>query len=44
MGQQNVMIDSNMTFGGVKHSGSGRDFGVDWPGAYDEVKSICIRH
>lgn len=39
-----VVIDPNMPFGGVKQSGSGRDFGVDWLDAYTDIKSVCIRH
>ncbi|MCW4589807.1 aldehyde dehydrogenase family protein [Gluconacetobacter entanii] len=39
-----VGIDPNMPFGGVRMSGVGRDFGVDWLHAYTEEKSICIRH
>lgn len=37
-------IDPNMPFGGMKQSGLGRDFGVDWLDAFTEVKSVCISH
>lgn len=39
-----VVIDPAMPFGGVKQSGIGRDFGVDWLDAYTETKSVCISH
>lgn len=39
-----TLIDANMPFGGIKQSGTGQDFGVDWLDAYLETKSICIRH
>ncbi len=38
------MVEPNVPFGGVKQSGTGRDFGADRLDAYVEVKSICIRH
>ncbi len=37
-------LDPNMPFGGMKQSGLGRDFGVDWLDAFTEVKSVCISH
>lgn len=39
-----VLIDPNMPFGGLKQSGQGRDFGVDWLEPYTELKSVCIHH
>ncbi|WP_029000000.1 aldehyde dehydrogenase family protein [Azohydromonas australica] len=39
-----VLIDPNMPFGGLKESGQGRDFGVDWLEPYTELKSVCIHH
>jgi acyl-CoA reductase-like NAD-dependent aldehyde dehydrogenase len=39
-----TLIDANMPFGGMKQSGSGRDFGPDWLDAYTETKSICVRY
>lgn len=39
-----IYIDPNMPFGGLKQSGIGRDFGVDWLDAYTELKSVCIAH
>lgn len=38
------LIDPNMPFGGMKQSGIGRDFGVDWVNAFTEEKSVCISH
>jgi len=39
-----TLIDANLPFGGMKQSGSGRDFGPDWLDAYTETKSICVRY
>ncbi|AFJ47058.1 aldehyde dehydrogenase family protein [Shimwellia blattae] len=39
-----TLIDANLPFGGVKQSGSGRDFGPDWLDAYCETKSVCVRY
>ncbi|RJE77183.1 NAD-dependent phenylacetaldehyde dehydrogenase [Pseudoalteromonas sp. MSK9-3] len=39
-----AFIDPNMPFGGIKLSGSGRDFGVNWLDAFSETKSLCIRY
>lgn len=39
-----LFIDPAMPFGGFKHSGIGRDFGVDWLSGYTEEKSVCIAH
>lgn len=39
-----VLIDPNMPFGGIKQSGQGRDFGVDWLEPYTELKSVCFHH
>ena len=38
------LIDPNMPFGGMKQSGIGRDFGVDWVNAFTDEKSVCISH
>jgi phenylacetaldehyde dehydrogenase len=39
-----TLIDANMPFGGMKQSGTGRDFGPDWLDAYTETKSVCVRY
>ena len=39
-----TLIDANMPFGGVKQSGTGRDFGTDWLDAYTETKTVCVRY
>ncbi|MBJ3816538.1 aldehyde dehydrogenase family protein [Shimwellia pseudoproteus] len=39
-----TLIDANLPFGGMKQSGTGRDFGPDWLDAYTETKSVCIRY
>ncbi len=39
-----VFIDPAMPFGGMKQSGIGRDFGIDWLDSFTESKSICIAH
>ncbi|WP_058910221.1 aldehyde dehydrogenase family protein [Entomohabitans teleogrylli] len=38
-----TLIDANLPFGGLKQSGTGRDFGPDWLDAYCETKSVCVR-
>ncbi|WP_227317251.1 aldehyde dehydrogenase family protein [Cedecea davisae] len=39
-----TLIDANMPFGGMKQSGTGRDFGPDWLDAYTETKTVCVRY
>ena len=39
-----TLIDANLPFGGIKQSGTGRDFGPDWLDAYCETKSVCVRY
>ncbi len=39
-----TLIDPNLPFGGMKQSGTGRDFGPDWLDAYCEEKSVCVRY
>lgn len=39
-----IPLDPAMPFGGVKHSGIGRDFGKASVESYTEVKSVCILH
>lgn len=39
-----TLIDANMPFGGMKQSGTGRDFGADWLDEFTETKAVCIRH
>jgi phenylacetaldehyde dehydrogenase len=39
-----TLIDANLPFGGMKQSGTGRDFGPDWLDGYCEEKSVCVRY
>lgn len=39
-----TLIDANLPFGGIKQSGTGRDFGPDWLDGFCETKSICMRY
>ncbi|WPU25265.1 aldehyde dehydrogenase family protein [Cedecea neteri] len=39
-----TLIDANMPFGGMKQSGTGRDFGPDWLDAFTETKTVCVRY
>ncbi|AIR03144.1 aldehyde dehydrogenase [Cedecea neteri] len=39
-----TLIDANMPFGGMKQSGTGRDFGPHWLDAYTETKTVCVRY
>ncbi|MBV8044914.1 aldehyde dehydrogenase family protein [Pluralibacter sp.] len=39
-----TLIDPNLPFGGMKQSGTGRDFGTDWLDGWCETKSICVRY
>lgn len=39
-----TLIDPNLPFGGMKQSGTGRDFGPDWLDAWCETKSVCVRY
>lgn len=39
-----TLIDPNLPFGGMKQSGTGRDFGPDWLDAWCETKSVCMRY
>lgn len=39
-----TLIDPNLPFGGMKQSGSGRDFGPDWLDGWCETKSVCVRY
>lgn len=36
-----TLIDANLPFGGMKQSGTGRDFGPDWLDGWCETKSVC---
>ncbi|HHT7521998.1 TPA: aldehyde dehydrogenase family protein, partial [Klebsiella oxytoca] len=36
--------DANLPFGGMKQSGTGRDFGPDWLDDWCETKSVCVRY
>ncbi|MGJ4701934.1 aldehyde dehydrogenase family protein [Klebsiella pneumoniae] len=36
--------DANLPFGGMKQSGTGRDFGPDWLDGWCETKSVCVRY
>nr|WP_312029625.1 aldehyde dehydrogenase family protein [Escherichia coli] len=38
------LIDANLPFGGMKQSGTGRDFGPDWLDGWCETKSVCVRY
>ncbi len=35
-----TLIDANLPFGGMKQSGTGRDFGPDWLDGWCETKSV----
>lgn len=35
-----TLIDANLPFGGMKQSGTGRDFGPDWLDSWRETKSV----
>ncbi|EPU7269333.1 TPA: aldehyde dehydrogenase family protein [Escherichia coli] len=37
-------LDANLPFGGMKQSGTGRDFGPDWLDGWCETKSVCVRY
>ena len=37
-----TLINPNLPFGGMKQSGTGRDFGPDWLDGWCETKSICV--
>ncbi|EPZ1376740.1 aldehyde dehydrogenase family protein [Klebsiella pneumoniae] len=39
-----TLIDANLPFGGMKQSGTGRDFGPDWLDGWCETKSVCVRY
>ena len=39
-----TLIDANLPFGGMKQSGTGRDFGPDWLDDWCETKSVCVRY
>ena len=39
-----TLIDANLPFGGMKQSGTGRDFGPDWLNDWCETKSVCVRY
>lgn len=39
-----TLIDANLPFGGMKQSGTGRDFGPDWLDGWCETKSVCMRY
>ena len=39
-----TLIDANWPFGGMKQSGTGRDFGPDWLNDWCETKSVCVRY
>ncbi|BDH46069.1 phenylacetaldehyde dehydrogenase [Salmonella enterica subsp. enterica serovar Choleraesuis] len=39
-----TLIDANLPFGGMKQSGTGRDFGPDWLDGFCETKSVCVRY
>ncbi|AIR01651.1 NAD-dependent phenylacetaldehyde dehydrogenase [Pluralibacter gergoviae] len=39
-----TLIDPNLPFGGMKQSGTGRDFGTDWLDGWCETKSVCVRY
>lgn len=39
-----TLIDPNLPFGGMKQSGTGRDFGPDWLDGWCETKSVCMRY
>lgn len=39
-----TMIDPNLPFGGMKQSGTGRDFGTGWLDDWCETKSVCVRY
>jgi phenylacetaldehyde dehydrogenase len=39
-----TLIDPNLPFGGMKQSGTGRDFGPDWLDGWCETKSVCVRY
>ena len=39
-----TLIAANLPFGGMKQSGTGRDFGPDWLDDWCETKSVCVRY